>query len=100
MLTHIHPSQAWFTCRTRSIFNDTVYPAQSPEPVKTHQVPRAPLPATGVTLCSVTSLHHIGGHYPSFIAPTDSCARPNPSLCLRLSPIHIGSLLVVVSPSW
>jgi hypothetical protein len=29
--------------------------------------------------------HHVRGHYSSFIALTDSCARPNPSLRLRFS---------------
>jgi len=28
-------------------------------------------------------VHHLRGHYPSFIAPTGSCARPNPSLRLQ-----------------
>jgi hypothetical protein len=58
MLTHIHPSHIQFTCGHRSDFNGTVCPTQSSEPAKTRQVPRAPLPAQGVTLCSVASYFH------------------------------------------
>ena len=55
MLTPIRPARWWFTCRTRPLFNGPVSPAQSPGPAKTHQVPRAPLPARGVTSCGVAS---------------------------------------------
>jgi len=55
MLTHIHPSRLWFTCETRPIFNDRLIPIQSPGPAKARQVPRAPLPATGVTSYAMAS---------------------------------------------
>ncbi len=85
MLTHVHPSRIWITGRARPIFNGSVYPALSPGPAKARQVPRAPLPEAGVNLLRRDVLRHIGGHYPSFIALTGSCARPKPSRCLRLS---------------
>jgi hypothetical protein len=48
------------------------------------------LPTQGVTSCGVTSMHHIGEHYLSFIAPTGSCVRPNPSQRLQLSTYALG----------
>ena len=42
------------------------------------QVPRAPLPFPGVT-CSGGTSRSIRGSYPSFLAPTGSCARPSSS---------------------
>jgi hypothetical protein len=45
------------------------------------------------------ALCHVRGHYPSFIAHTGSCARPNPSLRLRFN-YYDGSLQVVASPCW
>jgi len=80
MLTHMHPSQCWFTCRPRPIFNGPVIPAQSPGPAKTHQVPRAPLPARGVTSPGMASRTKSAGitppsslllaHAPDQIPPT------------------------------
>ncbi len=55
MLTHIRPSRLWFTCETRPILMTRFIPAQSPGPAKARQVPRAPLPATGVTSYAVAS---------------------------------------------
>jgi len=55
MLAHIHPSRPWFTCRTRPFLMVAVIPAQSPGPATARQVPRAPLPASGVTLCAMAS---------------------------------------------
>lgn len=39
-------------------------------------LPRAPLPAQGVTSYGVVSMHDIREHYLSFIAHTGSCVRP------------------------
>jgi hypothetical protein len=64
MPTHIHPSRYQFACKHRSYFNGQAYPAQSPGLAKIHQVPRAPLPAQGVTSCCVTSCN------------TSTCLRP------------------------
>jgi hypothetical protein len=76
MLAHIHPSRQQFACRSRPGYQ--AHPGNRlarPD----HQVPRAPLPAARCypRRCGVP--HHIRGHYPSFIAPTGSCVRPNPS---------------------
>src|SRR3990172_4981686 len=48
---------------------------------RNHQVPRAPLPFPGVT-CSGGTFRPLRGRYPSFIALTDSCARPPSSRLL------------------
>ena len=88
MLTHIHPSRPQFTCRTRPIFNGTVNPgsasgtAQGPPSAQSSFArARCYLARRGVS-------HPVGGLYPSFIAPTSSCARPNSSPWLRLSLVH------------
>ncbi len=44
-----------------------------------HRVPRAPLPAGGVTPVRDVLQGHLGGRYPSVIAHTSPCARPKPS---------------------
>ena len=43
--------------------------------------------------------HHLRGNYPSFIAPTGSCAPPLPSRDFRL-PLYRKSLQVATSPCW
>ena len=55
MLTHMHPSLKWFSCKSRSVFNGAVSLALSPELSKTRHVPRAPLPDGGVTSIDVPS---------------------------------------------
>jgi hypothetical protein len=62
--------------------------------------PRVPLPAARCCLPQRDVKHHVRGRYSSFIAHTDSCARPNPppttSVLLspsgpcRLSPVPAG----------
>ena len=47
--------------------------------VSARHLPRAPLPAQGVTSYGVVSMHNIRERYLSFIAHTGSCARPNSS---------------------
>ena len=42
---------------------------------------------------------HVGGSYPSFIAHTDSCARPKPSYRLSCT-LYDRSLQVATSPCW
>ena len=76
-----------------------VIPAQSPGPAKARQVPRAPSHAPGVTRVRCSVARCSGGLYPTFVARTSPCARPNPSrrlrfpytagLC-RLSPVPAG----------
>ena len=47
--------------------------------------------------CQGSVPHFLREHYPSFFAPTDSCARPNPSPRLRF-PYSDESWPVVVRP--
>ena len=99
MLAHIHPSPLRFTCGTRPYLMVAVIPAQSPGPAKARQVPRAPSHAPGVTRVRRCVARCVGGIYPTFVARTSPCARPNPSrrlrfpytagLC-RLSPVPAG----------
>jgi hypothetical protein len=43
--------------------------------------------------------HHVRRHYPTFIAPTGSCASPPPSSCLGRT-LNTRSVQVAVSPCW
>jgi len=85
MLTHIHPSRLWFTYRTRPNFNGYGY--SGPKSGTDQGPPGAQSPFAHsrryLLWCDVS--HHIRERYPSFIAHTDSCARPNPSRRLQLS---------------
>ena len=51
-------------------------------------MPRAPLPARGVTPGRDDLSGRLGGRYPSFIAPMSPCARPKPSSCLGFLLVH------------
>ena len=79
MLAHIHPSRLWFTYETRPIFNNTAYPgsesgaSQGPPSAESPFARNRCYPLRRNISC------HIRRHYPSFIAHTGSCARPNPS---------------------
>ena len=56
--------------------------AQRPMAVPTseHSLYREPLrPRVGVTATRHGTDTRVAGHYPSFLAPTDSCARPQSS---------------------
>jgi hypothetical protein len=64
-----------------------------------HRVPRAPLPGVGVTHHQGDLTSHLRGRYPSIIALTGSCARPQPSPRLG-GPSVVGSVQVVASPCW
>ena len=85
MLAHIHPSQLWFTHRIRSIFNGWVIPALCPGPSQDPPGAQSPFAHNRYYLLWCDVPHHMGGHYPSFIAHTGSCVRPKPSRRLRLS---------------
>ena len=85
MRTHIHPSRLWFTCRSRPIFNGHGDPGtesgagQGPPGVQSSFArARCYHARQGVS-------HPVREHYPSFIAHTGSCARPQPSRQLRSS---------------
>ncbi len=99
-LAHIHPSTYWFTVRLvlRILFSTLLR----------HYVPkwfllntamrREPLcPKAGVTCFCHDVLHHVRWRYPSFIAHTGSCARPNSSRHFRFN-YYDRSLQVVTSP--
>jgi hypothetical protein len=47
----------------------------------------------------VISADHVSRCYPTFIAPTGSCASPPPSSCLG-GPLNTRSVQVAVSPCW
>jgi len=64
-----------------------------------HYSPRAPLPVDGVTTLQDRFKHGLGRSYPTFIARTDSCARPSSSCRLRF-PYFDRSLQVATSPCW
>ena len=101
MLAHIHPTITQFT----SILAPRVHGSLSSSVsgctwlARNHRVPRVPLPGVGVTLYQDDFQCHLRRHYSSFIAHTDSCARPSPSQRLGF-PLYVGSLQVVASPCW
>ncbi len=85
MLTHIHPSRLRLPCRTRPRFNGPASPARSPGLSQGPPGAQSPFARTRCTLVRRGVLHPVRGHYPSFIAHTNACARPQPSRRLRLS---------------
>ena len=99
MLTHIHPSRAWFTCETRSNMKGYGYPSSvsgaSPEPPSA----QSPFARLGRYLQRRGVQHLVRGRYPSFFAHTDSCVRPKSSCRFRFS-LYGRSLQVAVSPCW
>jgi hypothetical protein len=62
-------------------------------------VPRAPLPPRGVTTLRETLPHLLGRHYPAFIAPTGSCAKPTPSSRLGSGPRTHGLRRLLPAPA-
>ena len=91
MLAHIHPFPFRFAYGLVSLQGPALPGSASRCSLscRNYQVPRAPLPRAGVT-CSGGTFRPIRGRYPSFLAPTDSCARPSSSRCLRLSPWSVS----------
>lgn len=85
MLTHIRPLRTRFANKTRPRFKDPVTSVQSLRPVQDRQVPRAPLPAAGVTVQRGDVEHLLERRYPFVLAPTGSCASPGVSPRLRSS---------------
>jgi len=88
---HIHPSPIRFAYEPVPI-QGRAHPGSASRcflSYRNHQVPRAPLPLPGVT-CSGGTFRPIRGRYPSFIALTDSCARPPILPPPRLSPCLAG----------
>ena len=77
MLARIHPTPLRFAYGPVSLQGSASLGSASKcfLSSRNHQVPRAPLPLPGVT-CSGETFRPIRGRYPSFLALTDSCARP------------------------
>jgi len=83
VLAHIHPSPFRFAYEPVPL-RGSAHPGSVSRcslGSRNNQVPRAPLPLPSVT-CSGETFRPIRGRYPSFIALTDSCARPPSSLLL------------------
>jgi hypothetical protein len=84
----MHPSRLQFTCRTRPIFNGAVNPGSESGAAQGPPDAQSSFARTRCDLVRRGVSHPVGGLYPSFIAHTSSCARPNSSQCLRLSLVH------------
>jgi hypothetical protein len=81
VLTHIHPSAPRFASKVATLF---IGPTLS-EYSCSYQVPRAPSHVRGVTSHVGTSRVPSTRRYPAFVATTNSCANPTPSLRLDMS---------------
>ena len=93
MLTHMHPSQTWFACKTSSFMKGSGPPSSVSGPVPEPPSAQSPFARLGYYLRRRDVQHLVRGRYPSFIAHTDSCARPNSSGQLRISlfrPVFAG----------
>jgi hypothetical protein len=99
MLTHIHPSCVWFTCKTSSYLMGSGCPSSASGPVPEPPSAQSPFARLGCYLQRRDVEHLVRGHYPSFITLTNSCARPKSSGQLRY-PYFGRSLQVAVSPCW
>lgn len=99
MLTHIHPTRPRFTSKPRPLFKDRGVPGSMsgtrpgpPSAQSPFAHPRRYRRCRDLT-------GHVSEHYLAFFAPTNSCASPHPSACLR-SPSRRRSSPVAVSPGW
>ena len=88
MLAHVRPSSPRFTSGTRPIFNGSAFPESLPGTGQGPPSAQSLFAHNRHYLLYRGVLHHVSGSYPSFVAPTGSCASPNSSQCLRLSLIH------------
>ena len=92
MLTHIHPAPLRFADGTRhGAHNPTLIRLSVRERLQPCP-PSAQIPFAHrrCYLGRGDVSHHLRGRYPSFIAPTGSCARPNPSRRLWSMPRSAG----------
>ena len=99
MPAHIHPSSHWFTFRLSPNFKSKGIPARSPGSAQDRQVPRAALPAAGVTIdrsesCSLSE----GVTLPSSLIPAHAPDQnpPSASLCRLVPRVFAG----FTSPCW
>ena len=88
MLTHIHPSRCRFTCRTRPVFNGAANPGTASGAAQGPPDAQSSFARTRCYLVRRGVSRLVGGLYPSFIAHTSSCVRPNSSQCLRVTLVH------------
>ncbi len=82
MLTHIHPSCPWFTCRARSFYWQRLvrlYVRSCLDPPSA----QSPFARLRCYRRRQDVVHPVSGSYPSFIAPMDSCDEPYPSCRFR-----------------
>ncbi len=89
----MHSSPGWFTCKTSSNIKGTGSPSSKSEPVPEPPSAQSPFARLGRYLRRRDVQHLVRGRYSSFIALTDSCARPKSSRRLRLSlfrPVFAG----------
>jgi hypothetical protein len=84
-LARIHPGPSWFAARARRRFEDPRVPARCPGAVLRPPSAQSPFARLGCYLRRGGVPHHLQERYPLFLAPTGSCARPNPSPLLRSS---------------
>ena len=73
------PLPAPVDSRTRPCFEDIGDPALSPGPVLGPPSAQSPFACSQCYRLQGGVPRHLGGRYPSFLAHTGSCARPNPS---------------------
>jgi hypothetical protein len=93
MLTHMHPFHSWFACKTSSPIKGSGAPSSKSGPVPEPPSAQSPFARLGRYLWRRDVQHLVRRRYPSFIALTDSCARPKSSRRLRLSlfrPVFAG----------
>ena len=84
-MTPIHPTSPRFTCRTRSSHvaaaSDSVFGASHENPPSA----QSPFARSGYYPLRRGILYPVSGRYPTFIAHTNSCARPKGSYRLWFS---------------
>ena len=95
VLTHLHPCTRWLTAKDAPLFTGPPWSSDS----SSCQAPRAPVHVPGVPSHVMVSGTRSVGHYPTFLAPTDSCASPQPSAGLG-DPSVPRSVQGAVSPCW
>ena len=91
MLTHIHPSCSWFTCKTRSSSSPLLSGSVSGSRLDPPSA-QSPFARFGCYPPRQNVAHPVGRSYPAFIAHMDSCDEPRPSARFRflIRPVFAG----------